>query len=371
MSWRNKSAFCPRDTLFFFLKQLFTGYAEDRQTRLRFSINVTDYLLWRSPVFQSNKREINHTNANTFWNKHLDPPLMLVMGGTWQLKWKKPAATALWVGHVFQRMTNIKSTRKRWWWDKRSGSGWNNGVKGKSSDWAASWMPLWTLDSTAPKRRRRGTDRKDLTRYLSLCDVMEISADLAGDSENWCVTIATASSRWAFQWRLRQTQTFWASRAVHTRTRLVFFLSYCHHVRCASRCSFYLLSPLWDSVLFVSNHSLTRQDCPASQTPTQAAHSSAYADKQTQVNRTKTCFLTFPSSLRLHLHTVTTLWHLSHQRPKRTTTGRTHTRPSVRWHLAQARQTESTKKKNTKNSSFLKAYSQQREPRGQRTNIKQ
>lgn len=102
-------------------------------------------------------------------------------------------------------------------------SGWTDGVKGKSSDWAASWMPLWTLDSTAPKCRRRGTDRKDLTRYLSLCDVMEISADLAGDSENWCVTIATASSRWAFQWRLRRTQTFWASRAVHTRTRFLFF----------------------------------------------------------------------------------------------------------------------------------------------------
>lgn len=32
-----------RDILFFFLKQLFTGYAEDRQTRFRLLTNVTAY----------------------------------------------------------------------------------------------------------------------------------------------------------------------------------------------------------------------------------------------------------------------------------------------------------------------------------------
>lgn len=119
-----------------------------------------------------------------------------------------------------------------------------------------------------------------------------------GDSENWCVTMATASFRRAFLHRLWQTQSFWASRAVHTRTRSfplllrrplchpTFFLSVKPRVKC--------------NPLFVNIHSVPSQGSPASQA--QVAYSTAYTDKQTRAIHTKTCSLTFLSS---HLNTVT------------------------------------------------------------------
>lgn len=57
--------------------------------------------------------------------------------------------------------------------------------------------------------------------------------------------------------------------------------------------------------LFVNIHSLTSKGSRASQTQTQVAHSTAYTDEQTRANQTKTCFLTFLSSLCFHLNTVT------------------------------------------------------------------
>lgn len=119
-----------------------------------------------------------------------------------------------------------------------------------------------------------------------------------GDSRNWCVTIATASLRRALLHRLWQTQSFWASRAVHTRTRSfllllrrplrhpTFFLSVKPRVKC--------------NPLFVNIHSVPSQGSPASQA--QVAYSTAYTDKQTRAIHTKTCSLTFLSS---RLNTVT------------------------------------------------------------------
>lgn len=90
MSWRNKSAFCPRDILFFFLKQLFTGYAEDRQTRLKFLINVAAYL----PVFQSNEEKLT-TRRLTLCKTALTSTLHVSHRKDMTAEMGKPAANAL------------------------------------------------------------------------------------------------------------------------------------------------------------------------------------------------------------------------------------------------------------------------------------
>lgn len=84
MSWRNKSAFCPKDIIS--LKPLFTGYAEDKQG-LDFLINFTAYLSWKSPVFQSNKQKLI-TQRLTLYKQLLHPAFVLVIGRAYQLKRK-------------------------------------------------------------------------------------------------------------------------------------------------------------------------------------------------------------------------------------------------------------------------------------------
>lgn len=105
--------------------------------------------------------------------------------------------------------------------------------------------------------------------------------------------------------------------------------------------------------LFVNNKSLTSQGCPASQTQTQVAHSTAYTDSQTRANHTKTCFLTFLSSLCSHLNTVT----MTFIPPVTETDDGTHTCLwlSGRWHLAQTRQTETQKKEQQLSKSIFTA----------------
>lgn len=216
---------------------------------------------------------------------------MLVMGGTRQLKWES------------QQLMPSES-------DACSRGRWTSSLHKSAddeTDVAALAEPTVSKEGALTKRpyqhhfehwtlRHRNAVDFELTEKILHnifpSDVMEISADLAGDSENWCVTIATASSGWVFQWQLRWTQTFWTSRVVHTWTRSIFFST---ATTFAVHPTFFLSvkSCVKFSPLFVSNHSLTSQGCPASQTLTQAAHSTAHIDKQTRANHTKTCFLTF------------------------------------------------------------------------------
>lgn len=71
----------------FFLKQLFTGYAEDRQTRLRFLINVTAYLRWKTPVFQSNGHKLV-TQRLTLFKTALTSTFHVSHDRTQNPKWK-------------------------------------------------------------------------------------------------------------------------------------------------------------------------------------------------------------------------------------------------------------------------------------------
>lgn len=119
----------------------------------------------------------------------------------------KPAANALQALCVFQRSTNIKSTQKCRWWDKRSGSDWTDSVKRKETEQLhRRHFKHWTLSLKC---------HIVLTSYLSL-NVIEISAGLAQDSEKRMCYYSNSIIQ-------TMNTNFWASRAVHTWTSSFLF----------------------------------------------------------------------------------------------------------------------------------------------------
>lgn len=107
--------------------------------------------------------------------------------------------------------------------------------------------------------------------------------------KTWCVTIATASFRRAF--------------VMNKLSEPHMDIFYFHHVCCAANIPLSVKSCVEFNPLFVNNHSLTSQGSPASQ------HKHRWPTAQPIHRRTKhhtkTCLLTFLSSLCFHLNTVT------------------------------------------------------------------
>lgn len=100
----------------------------------------------KSPMFQSNEQKLITQQQTSFFKKktkHLHPPLMLVMGGTCQLKWESQ-----------QLMPSEPDARSGGRWtsslhrsadDETNAAAldWTNSVKGETL--TASPMSIWTL----------------------------------------------------------------------------------------------------------------------------------------------------------------------------------------------------------------------------------
>lgn len=143
---------------------------------------------------------------------------------------------------MFQRSTYIKSTQKRWWWDKR-GDWLNQQCQSKETDLINATLNTGVWKAVEFERKRSYT----------------MSA-----TENWCITIAPVTFRLASQWWLWWTQTY---------LTLIYFLFYCHYMfALTSNILFihYILCEIQYSFLKIIIH-LTSQSCPASQTQTQVA----------------------------------------------------------------------------------------------------
>lgn len=137
---------------------------------------------------------------------------------------------------------------------KTNGAALTEPTASKERGWAASSMPLWTLDS-----------EPEMPFLHNICHWMMLWKSVLiwheTQKKSGCVTIATAS------FRRRWTQTFWASRAAHTWTSS-FIFSYCTPTMFAVPSNILTgKSCVKFNRLFVNNnHSAMSQSCPASQT---------------------------------------------------------------------------------------------------------
>ena len=304
-------------------------------------------MLWeKDPCFKA-KTEINYTKANIFFfllqNKHIHPPLtLIIMGRTCQLKWGKLAANALRARSVSRGRRSLHRSAE------------------DETNVAAELL----AEPTASEGRRATELHLNAGLWANRRDLNTSAAQWCYGNQCWfwhevqkkkrCVTIATAS----FQHKL-------SVPSMH----VPLYISPTPRLLC--RPTFVVSIQSCQEIQILQAKTVQHR-----KTQTQVAHSTAHTDGRTPADLRQTCILTFLPSLPLSPRTLL-LWRSTHWwRKKRTTNNRTRTCPRLRltWHLAETNR----KHQNIlffffflKTVASLKAYSQQHEPRGQRTNIKQ
>ncbi len=144
---------------------------------------------------------------------------------------------ALWAGRVLCRLTNIKSTQKRWWWDKRCNSKLNEQHQRKETDCLTN-ANLYTW--------LRARDAQNSTR-LKRSYTISATQRCYGDQ---C----------RFGTRLRKLMCCYSNSIMNTK-----FLSLtCFHLLYYPTFSLSIKSCMKFSPLFVNNYSLTSNRSPAS-----------------------------------------------------------------------------------------------------------
>lgn len=169
----------------------------------------------KAPVSVSNEDKLI-TWRPALFEHQLHPPFRLVIGRTHQLKTDKPTANVLWPRCAFQRSKDIKFTEKCCW--RHQHNLWTKSKKQKIN------QNFKQINRNAAAFKQTGLH------ILSATERCYENQHWFGtqDSENWCVTIATVSCRWAFQCWLVMKTNFLSPRVQSTHGHFLF----CHHHVC-------------------------------------------------------------------------------------------------------------------------------------------